>query len=199
MNLKHEQNKLFQLLEFTTGLVQLNFIFFITLLPVITIFPALYALTAVTRQWSVHQDYSVFRAYIRFFKEAMQSHFKFGILWTFILLFLLFDFLIIRHLETGQTFLFTSLSIVSLFFLAISVFLFPILSHYDLKKRDALKLALFSLVRYGYILLFSFLLLATLSVLTYQSPLYLLFGFSFVIFLTTKLYLHQLDRVMLES
>jgi len=68
-----------------------------------------------------------------------------------------------------------------------------------LKKRDALKLALFSLVRYGYILLFSFLLLATLSVLTYQSPLYLLFGFSFVIFLTTKLYLHQLDRVMLES
>ena len=199
MNLKHEQNKLFQLLEFTTGLVQLNFIFFITLLPVITIFPSLYALTAVTRQWSVHRDYSVFRSYIHFFKEALHYHLKFGILWTFILLFLLIDFLIIRHLETRQTLLFTGLSIVSLSFLAISVFIFPILSHYELKKKDALKLALFSSIRYGYVLLFSFLLLTTLCILAYQSPLYLLFGFSFVIFLTTKLYLHQLDRTMLKS
>ncbi len=199
MNLKHEQSKLFQLLEFVTGLVQLNFIFLLTLLPVFTIFPALYALTSVARQWSIHQDYSVFRSYVHFFKEATQQHFKFGIVWTCIVLFLIFDFLIIRQINSGQTILFTGLIVVSLVFCALSLFLFPILSHFEMKKIDVLKLAFFSTIRYVHVLLLAFLLLATLGVLAYQSPLYLLFGFSFIMFFTTKLYLHQLNCTLSKT
>lgn len=199
MNLKHEQSKLFQLLEFVTGLVQLNLIFLLTLLPLFTIFPALYALTAVARQWSIHQDYSVFRSYVHFFREATQQHFKFGIVWTGIVLFLIFDFLIVRQIDSGQTILFTGLIVLTLIFCAVSLFLFPILSHYEMNKIDALKLAFFSTIRYAYILLFAFFLLATLGVLAYQSPLYLLFGFSFVMFFTTKLYLHQLNCMLSKT
>lgn len=68
-----------------------------------------------------------------------------------------------------------------------------------MNKIDALKLAFFSTIRYGYILLFAFFFLATLGVPAYQSPLYLLFGFSFVMFFITKLYLHQLNCMLSKT
>lgn len=196
MNLKHEHNKLFQALEFVTSLVQLNVIFLLTILPVITLFPALYALHAVTRQWSVNQDYSVFRSYFRYFNEGVRRYYKLGAAWTLFLLVLLIDFLLIRQISAGQMILFTGLFVIGFVFLALSVFLFPVLTHYEMKTMDALKLALFSIMRYGYIVVVALLLFTALGMLAYRSPLYLLFGFSFIVFLTTKLYLHQLDRVI---
>lgn len=198
MNLKHEHNKLFQALEFVTSLVQLNVIFLLTILPVVTLFPALYALNAVTRQWAVNQDYSVFRAYFRFFNEGVRRHSKLGATWTLFLFVLLIDFLLIRQIDTGQTILFTGLFVIGFVFTALSLFLFPILTHYEMKTIDALKLALFSIMRYGYIVVLALLLFTALGTLVYRSPLYLLFGFSFIVFLTTKLYLHQLNRVILN-
>lgn len=196
MNLKHEHNKLFQALEFVTSLVQLNVIFLLTILPVITLFPALYALHAVTRQWSVNQDYSVFRSYFRYFNEGVRRYYKLGAAWTLFLLVLLIDFLLIRQISAGQMILFTGLFVIGFVFLALSVFLFPVLTHYEMKTMDALKLALFSIMRYGYIVVVALLLFTALGMLAYRSPLYLLFGFSFIVFLTTKLYLHQLDSVI---
>ncbi|TCI63223.1 DUF624 domain-containing protein [Exiguobacterium sp. SH0S2] len=196
MNLKHEHNKLFQVLEFVTSLVQLNVVFLLSILPLITLFPALYALNAVTRQWAVNQDYSVFRAYFRFFNEGVRRHYKLGAVWTLFLLILLIDFLLIRQIDAWQTMLFTGLFVIGFVFIALSLFLFPILTHYEMKTMDALKLALFSIMRYGYIIVLALLLFTALGMLAYRSPLYLLFGFSFIVFLTTKLYLHQLDRTI---
>lgn len=196
MNLKHEHNKLFQALEFVTSLVQLNVLFLLSILPAITLFPALFALTAVTRQWTVHQDYSVFRSYFRYFNEGVRRYYKLGAAWTLFLLVLLIDFLLIRQISAGQMILFTGLFVIEFVFLALSVFLFPILTHYEMKTMDALKLALFSIMRYGYIVVLALLLFTALGMLAYRSPLYLLFGFSFIVFLTTKLYLHQLDRAI---
>lgn len=196
MNLKHEHNKLFQALEFVTSLVQLNVLFLLSILPVLTLFPALFALTAVTRQWSVHQDYGVFRSYFRYFNEGVRRHYKIGIVWTLFVFVLLIDFLLIRQIDTGQTILFTGLFVIAFVFIALSLFLFPILTHYEMKTMDALKLALFSIMRYGYIVMLAFLLFTALGMLAYRSPLYLLFGFSFIVFLSTKLYLHQLDRTI---
>ena len=199
MNLKHEHNKLFQALEFVTSLVQLNVVFLLSILPVITLFPALYALHAVTRQWSVNQDYSVFRAYFRFFNEGVRRYYKLGATWTLFVFVLLIDFLLIRQIDTGQTILFTGLFVIGFVFIALSLFLFPILTHYEMKTMDALKLALFSIMRYGYIVAFAFLLFTALGMLAYRSPLYLLFGFSFIVFLKTKLYLHQLNRTITNN
>lgn len=196
MNLKHEHNKLFQVLEFVTSLVQLNVVFLLSILPLITLFPALYALNAVTRQWAVNQDYSVFRAYFRFFNEGVRRHYKLGAVWTLFLLILLIDFLLIRQIDAWQTMLFTGLFVIGFVFIVLSLFLFPILTHYEMKTMDALKLALFSIMRYGYIIVLALLLFTALGMLAYRSPLYLLFGFSFIVFLTTKLYLHQLDRTI---
>lgn len=196
MNLKHENNKLFQALEFVTGLVQLNLLFLLTLIPVVTLFPAIYALTAVTRQWSIHQDYGIFKSYFRFFNEAIKKYRKLGLGWTFFLIILLMDFLLIRQIETGQTALFTGLLIVSLLFISLSVFLFPILAHFEMKTKDALKLAAFSIVRYMSILFLALLLFTLLGIFVYRSPLYLLFGFSLIAFLTNKIYLQRLERAI---
>ncbi|MCT4783407.1 MULTISPECIES: YesL family protein [Exiguobacterium] len=196
MNLKHEHNKLFQALEFVTSLVQLNMVFLLTILPVITLFPAMYALSAVTRQWAINQDYSVFRTYFHYFKEGVRLHYKLGAAWSLFLIVLLMDFFLIRQIDSGQSILFTGLFVISFVFIALSLFLFPILTHYEMKTRDALKLALFSIMRYGYIVIVALLLFTAFGMLAYRSPLYLLFGFSFIVFLTTKLYLHQLDRTI---
>lgn len=196
MNLKHEHNKLFQALEFVTSLVQLNVVFLLTILPIFTLFPALFALNAVIRQWAINKDYSVFHSYFRFFNEGVRRHYKVGVAWSLFLLVLLLDFLLIRQIEVGQTMLFTGLFVIGFVFIALSLFLFPLLTHYEMKTTDALKLALFSIMRYGYIVVLALLLFTALGMLAYRSPLYLLFGFSFIVFLTTKLYLHHLDRAI---
>lgn len=148
--------QLFKILEFVTAFFQLNLLWLLFCLPVITIFPATVAMFCVIRQWVLHKDYSVFRAFFQFFKENFKQSFVLGILWTVFAGLFFLDFMLMKNFASFQYILLPVLTLIGIVLLFITTFIFSTIAHYNVTWLTAIKNSFFFSIRY---------LLVTLSII----------------------------------
>ncbi|MCV9888552.1 YesL family protein [Metabacillus halosaccharovorans] len=135
--------KFFRVLEILTNFFLLNLIWLLACLPVVTIFPATAAMFAVSRQWILHHDESVFKAFFKHFKDNLKQSFIIGVLWSSFALVLYMNFVLLLEIESIKFVLFPFVILFSGLMLLTTVFLFPVMVHYDLRVLDIVKNSFF--------------------------------------------------------
>jgi uncharacterized membrane protein YesL len=175
--LKYENNQFLKILEFVTAFFQLNFLWLLFCLPVITIFPATVAMFCVTRQWILHKDYSVFRAFFQYFKENFKHNLVLGIIWTLFAGLFFLDFILMKSLGSFQYILLPALFILGIIVLFTTIFIFPTLANYKMNGQKAIKNSLFFSIRYFPTTLASIVLLALMVLILITWPITILFIF----------------------
>jgi uncharacterized membrane protein YesL len=142
--------RFYTVLEVLTNFFLLNLIWLIMCIPVITIFPATTAMFGVIRQWINKEDYSVvFSDFFRFFKENFKTSFFIGCLWFIVAFLLYFDFYLMQQLgSTTKFLLFPIFLLLGILLTFTSVFLFPVLVHYNTSSIGALKTSFFLSISY---------------------------------------------------
>ncbi|WHY01266.1 YesL family protein [Neobacillus sp. DY30] len=140
--------QLFKILEFVTAFFQLNLLWLLFCLPVITIFPATVAMYCVIRQWVLHKDYSVFRNFFQYFKENFKQSFILGIIWIIFGGLFFLNFMLLKNFTTFQYVLLPVLSLLGLVMLFITTFIFSTIANYNVNWTTAIKNSLFFSVRY---------------------------------------------------
>lgn len=131
--------RFFRVLEVLVNFFLLNLIWLISCLPLVTIFPATAAMFAVSRQWILHHDDSVFRAFFKHFKANLKQSFVIGILWTGFAFILYMNFLLLTEMEAIKFVLLLFVMLCTCVLLLTTVFLFPVMVHYDLRVFDIVK------------------------------------------------------------
>ncbi|WP_420489649.1 YesL family protein [Neobacillus vireti] len=170
--------KFFRILEVVTAFFQLNFLWLLLCLPVITIFPATVAMYCVTRQWILHKDYSVFRPFIHYFKENFKQSFGLGLIWLAFSGLFFVDFLLMKNLGSFQYILLPILSIMGILLLFTSIFIFPAIANFNLSWLNAIKNSLFFSIRYLVTTLAAILYIGLLALILFTWPITFLFIFS---------------------
>lgn len=176
--MKFENNQFFKLLEFVTAFFQLNILWLLFCLPVITIFPATVAMFCVTRQWILHKDYSVSRAFYQFFKENFKQSFVLGLIWTLFAGMFFLDFILMKNLVSFQYILLPVLSLLGFVVLFITIFIFPTIANFKMYWLVALKNSFFFSLRYFPTTLGAIILLALLILILFTWPITFIFIFS---------------------
>lgn len=122
--------KIFSWLETITNLIQLNILWILFCLPVVTIFPATAAMYSVVRQWIVEQDPSVYRSFLFHFKKNMKKNTIIGLMWYVVLCLLYINFFAIFNFETAQPFFMVLFIAFTSWFISFTLWLWSILSHF---------------------------------------------------------------------
>lgn len=182
--------QVFKVLEFVTAFFQLNLLWLLFCLPVITIFPATVAMYCVIRQWVLHKDYSVFRPFFEFFKENFKQSFILGMIWTVFAGLFFLDFMLMKNLGSFQYILLPVLSLLGIVILFITIFIFPTIANYNVNWLTAIKNSLFFSVRYFFVTL-SVIVLFVLTVLILYAW-SVTFLFIFCVYACCNYYLCQL-------
>ncbi|WP_223589385.1 YesL family protein [Neobacillus bataviensis] len=142
-------NRLYSALNTIVDLFLLNLLWVLTMLPLVTFFPATAALFGVVRRRILHKETGgIFKSFFQIFKENIKQSFVISIIWSALALFLFFDYRIIDPSHSvGQLILYIILVIVILLFSSISIYLFPIMVHFELSWKHVIRNAfLFSLM-----------------------------------------------------
>ncbi|WP_046176100.1 YesL family protein [Domibacillus indicus] len=137
------QNKLFNGLETVTNLFQLNILWILFCLPIITAVPATVAMYCVIRQWIIHQDPGVYRSFIRFFKENFKKSFLIGLLLYAIAGFLYLNFFSILNFHYMRPLFLAIFIAFAVLFIGFTLFLFPVMAHYEGAIKTLLRNTLF--------------------------------------------------------
>jgi uncharacterized membrane protein YesL len=169
--------QLFKILEIITAFFQLNLLWLLFCLPIVTIFPATVALYCVVRQWILHNDYSVFRSFFQFFKQNFKQSFLLGVIWSLFICLLFMNFLILNNFGSFQHLLFTILSVFGLVVLFITIYIFPTIANYNVNWLTAIKNSLFFSIRYFYMTIAIIILLVLTLLLLVTWPITFMFIF----------------------
>lgn len=165
--MKYENNGFFRILEIVTAFFQLNILWLLFCLPVVTIFPATVAMYCVTRQWMIHKDYSVFRSFMKFFKENFKQSFILGLIWLFMSGVLFIDFSLMDSLGSLQPIFYSIFLLVAFIMILTTIYVFPMLSHYRMKTTDIIKNSFFFSLRFFPTTLLALLCIAATAVIVY--------------------------------
>jgi uncharacterized membrane protein YesL len=169
--------QLFKILEFVTAFFQLNILWLLFCLPVITIFPATVAMYCVIRQWVLHKDYSVFRAFFQYFKENFKQSFILGLIWIVFAGVFYLDFMLMKNLGTFQYILLPVLSLIGIVILFITIFIFSTIANYNVNWLTAIKNSMFFSVRYFFVTLSVIVLFVLMALILYTWSVTFLFIF----------------------
>jgi uncharacterized membrane protein YesL len=138
-------NRLFSNLNTIVDLFLLNLLWVIASLPLITFFPATAAMFGVVRKRILKKESEgIFKSFFKMFKENSKPSFIISILWSVFAVFLFFDYVYI-HPETSvfQLILYVVWVIGLVLFSAISIYIFPIMVHFDLSWKIVIRNAFF--------------------------------------------------------
>lgn len=124
----------------------LNLMWLLACLPVVTAPPATAAMFGVVRDWARGKEAGVFGAFAFRFRQNFVQSLVVGVLWALFGGALFLDFLITNQLSGGPRVVMRSLLVAaSVLYALASVFLFPVMVHYDTKwtavPRNALLLS----------------------------------------------------------
>ena len=138
--------KAYQWLERATDFFLLNLLWLLACVPVITIFPSTAAMFGVVRDWARGKEAGVFGAFVLRFRQNFRQSLAVGVLWALFGGTLFLDFLIANGLPPGpQVVMRFLLVLASILYALASVFLFPVMVHYDTRwtvvPKNALLLA----------------------------------------------------------
>ncbi|QKS72845.1 DUF624 domain-containing protein [Paenalkalicoccus suaedae] len=129
-------------------LVKLNLLFIVAViagLGVFSFFPALVAMTAVTKSWARGEDVPIFRKFMEVFRSRYKRAQLFGVMTTVVAVILIVDIVALRTVQTAWS----DALIVALFgitFLSIAFSVFTIQLLVDVPFKQAMKRAFFTMM-----------------------------------------------------
>ncbi|MBT2734639.1 YesL family protein [Bacillus sp. ISL-7] len=142
-------NRLYTTLNTIVDLFLLNLLWVMTMLPLITFFPATVAMFGVVRKRILQKETEgIVKSFFKIFKENFKQSFILSIFWSVLALFLFLDYRLIQPGDSVvQLLLYIVLIIGILLFSSISIYLFPIMAHFELSWKHVIRNAfLFSLM-----------------------------------------------------
>ena len=132
--------RVYRWLEVATDFFLLNLMWLVACLPVVTIFPSTAAMFGVVRDWVREKEGSLTRTFIARFRENFGQSLLVGTIWTVFGVALFFDFLVANQLPFGAEIVLKSLLVLVSFLYAFgSVYLFPVMVHYDADWKTVIK------------------------------------------------------------
>ena len=175
--------RVYRWLEVATDFFLLNLLWLVTCLPVVTIFPSTAAMFGVVRDWVRKKEGSLTRTFVARFRENFGQSLLIGLVWTVFGVALVLDFLVANQLSYWPGVVMKSvLVLASSVFAFGSVFLFPVMVHYDTGSKTIIKNSLllsvgrlpttivclvFVVVTAGLTVVFPFLVIITGSITAY--------------------------------
>jgi len=132
--------RVYRWLEVATDFFLLNLMWLVACLPVVTIFPSTAAMFGVVRDWVRRKEGSLTRAFITRFRENLGQSLLVGAIWTVFGMALFFDFLVANQLSYWAEIVLKSvLVLVSTLYAFCSVYLFPVMVHYETDWKTVIK------------------------------------------------------------
>jgi uncharacterized membrane protein YesL len=176
-------SRVYRWLEVATDFFLLNLMWLVACLPVVTIFPSTAAMFGVVRDWVRKKEGSLTRTFVARFRENFGQSLLIGLLWTVFGVALFLDFLVANQLSYWPGVVMKSVLVLASTVYAFgSVFLFPVMVHYDTDWKTVIKNSLllsvgrlpttivclvFVVVTAGLTVVFPFLVIITGSITAY--------------------------------
>jgi uncharacterized membrane protein YesL len=124
--------RIYRWLEVATDFFLLNLMWLVACVPVVTIFPSTAAMFGVVRDWSREKEGGLVRAFASHFRENFAQSLLVGALWTLFGAALVLDFFVADRLPFGPEVVMKSLLVLAtVLYASASVFLFPVMVHYE--------------------------------------------------------------------
>ncbi|MBD1382881.1 YesL family protein [Metabacillus arenae] len=171
-------SKFYNRLDFMTNFFILNVIWLIMCIPVITIFPATAAMFSVIRRWVLHKDGGAVRPFFHYFKENLKPGLLFGLIWGSLFALFYADYMLIVQMESLQIILLPLLLLIVSLFLFTTMFLFPVMTHYQTSWKGIIRNSFLLSIAYFPTTLLAILILGLALSLLYLWPVTFLFIFS---------------------
>jgi uncharacterized membrane protein YesL len=132
--------RVYRWLEVATDFFLLNLMWLVACLPVVTIFPSTAAMFGVVRDWVREKEGSLVRTFVTRFRENFRQSLLVGAVWTVFGVALILDFLVANQLSFGAEVVLKSLLVLASCVYAFgSIFLFPVMVHYETEWKTVLK------------------------------------------------------------
>ena len=132
--------RVYRWLEKATDFFLLNLMWLVACLPVVTIFPSTAAMFGVVRDWVRGKEGSLTRTFITRFRENLGQSLLVGAIWTVFGVALFLDFLVASQLSYwAEIGLKSVLLFVSTLYAFGSVYLFPVMVHYETDWKTVIK------------------------------------------------------------
>jgi uncharacterized membrane protein YesL len=132
--------RVYRWLETATDFFLLNLIWLVACLPVVTILPSTAAMFGVVRDWVREKESSLTRTFIARFRENLGQSLLVGTIWAVFGIALFLDFLVASQLSYWAELVLKSvLVLVSTVYAFGSVYLFPVMVHYDTDWKTVIK------------------------------------------------------------
>lgn len=129
--------------QVATDFFLLNLMWLLACLPVVTAPPATAAMFGVVRDWTRGKEAGVFGAFVLRFRQNFWQSLVMGLLWALFGGALFLDFLVANQLSGGAQVVMRSLLVLATILYALaSIFLFPVIVHYDTRWTAVPKNAL---------------------------------------------------------
>lgn len=167
--------RIYRWAQVATDFFLLNLMWLLACLPVVTALPATAAMFGVVRDWVRGKESGVFGAFVLRFRQNFVQSLVVGVLWALFGGALFLDFLLANQLSGGAQVVMRSLLVLAGVLYAFgSVFLFPVMVHYDTKWTVVPKNALLLSIARLPTTLACLLTVAASAALTFIVPLLLL-------------------------
>jgi uncharacterized membrane protein YesL len=132
--------RVYRWLEVATDFFLLNLMWLVACLPVVTIFPSTAAMFGVVRDWVRQREGSLTRTFVARFRENFGQSLLIGVVWTVFGVALVLDFLVANQLSYWPSVVMKSVLVLASSVYAFgSVFLFPVMVHYDTDWKTVIK------------------------------------------------------------
>ena len=186
--MKVQYGRFFTVAERFSNLFFLNMLWLAACLPIFTILPSTAAMFGVYRDWATKGETSIFRPFLKKFKENFRQSIVLQIAWTTFGLIVYFNFSILNHLDgILRTTILTMIITVAFFLLTTTIYMLTVMVHYDFSLRElwmnSFLLALTSLPT----TFMSIMILLAAGILTYMYPVLFVMIFSVTAFIVFSL------------
>jgi uncharacterized membrane protein YesL len=177
-------SKLYQTSETIISYVLLSLLWVLFSLPTVTIFPATAAMFGVVRDWHMQKEVGVVKPFFTHFKNNFKTSIGLSLIWGVILFSLYMNFQMIKPFESAVYFMFMIISVLVTFgFFLTTVYLFPVVVHFELPIIQFVKNAFFIAVGQLRFTIRAVGLLLIAAYLIYKIPILMLFISGFVAYL----------------
>jgi uncharacterized membrane protein YesL len=134
------ETRVYRWLESATDFFLLNLLWLVACLPVVTIFPSTAAMFGVVRDWVRGKESSLTRTFVTRFRENFGQSLLVGAIWMVFGVALFFDFLVANQLSYWAEIVLKSvLVLVSTLYAFGSIYLFPVMVHYETDWKTVIK------------------------------------------------------------
>lgn len=198
-------NKFFTVMSRVADLMLLNILFIICCLPVVTIGASATAMYYVTLKMARNEESYIIKSFFQSFRRNFRQS---TIIWLMMLaagILLFVDYNIVSQIESALSkIIFYGLCFITLIYLLVFVYIFPVLSRFDNTIKNTFKNAfLMSLRHLPYSIAF-IVIMAAPFVITFIHPVimmygllvWILIGFSLFSFLSALLFVKIFDHYM---